>query len=275
MRRALAAAAAVLALLLLTVGTIRHWHDDRSAPDPVHGSAADPRWFGDGQPWDQSEPGRTVLLVGDSLTGQMGGPLEVLAAQRAQHWETWGTSGGAPCNVLPDYGAHILAMDPLPSRVALAFVGNVGNHHDGVNDCMVSRLWPGADRSPASLTEDDRARIAALYRQDITQMIQWDLAHNMQTVLVQPPEMQPGTYFNQANAALVSSYDTLSAQFGGVWSTYAVRESLTPGGVWRAALSTPDGTYQLRQPAPDGAHLHAPYGTQLYAAAAFAALSIP
>jgi hypothetical protein len=273
---ALRTAVAVGAVLLLVFGLVRHWGDDRSVPDPIAPSvAADPRWFGDGQPWDQSEAGRTVLVVGDSLSGQFGGPLEALAAQRAQHWEVWGLSGGAPCDVMPDYGAHILAMDPPPSRIALEFVGNVGNRHLGTADCMVSRLWPGADRSPATLTEDDRARIAALYRQDLTVLINWDLAHNMQTVLVNPPEMQGGTYFNQVNANLITAYDALGSQFGGVWSTYAVRETLTPGGTWRAALTAPDGTYQLRQPAPDGAHLHAPYGTQMYAGALFAALSVP
>lgn len=233
-----------------------------------------PRWFGDGQPWDQSETGRTELIVGDSLSGQFGGPLTALAAQRAQHWEVWGTSGAAPCDILPDYGTHVLAMDPLPSRIALEFVGNVGNTHHGVDDCMVSRLWPGMDRSPATLSTADRARITSLYRGDLTTIINFNLAHNMQTVLIDPPVMQPGTYFNQVNANLVAMYDSLSTQFGGVGSTHLIRDTITPNDTWRQSVTTADGnTFQVRY--TDGTHLAAPYGTQLYAAAAFAALSLP
>lgn len=261
-RRVLAALAT--AALCLTGITAAH----RNA------TAADPRWFGDGASWDQSEVSRTELVIGDSLAGQFSGPLTALAAQRAQHWEVWAISGSAPCDALPTYGDHILAMSPLPSRIGIAYVGNVGNMHNGVDDCMVSRLWPGMDRSPATLSTADRARIANLYRGDIAQMIQWNLAHNMQTILIDPPVMQSGTYFHQVNANLVDSYDTLAAQYGGVGSTHLVRDTVSPGEAFRQSLTEPDGNvFAVR--ATDGTHLAAPYGTQLYAAAAFAALTVP
>jgi hypothetical protein len=283
-RRVLAVAAAVVAVLWLGFGMARHRDDSRTVPNPVApsagGSAAPaaavhptkPRWFGDGASWDQSEPGRVELVVGDSLAGQMSEQLTALARQRAQHWKVWAVSGAAPCDVLGSYAATVSALHPRPSRVAFAFVGNVGNRHAGAADCMVSRLWPGRTRSPAVLTAADQARIAAVYRQDLAVAIRWNRAHGIETVLVEPPAMRPQTYFAQVNDDLVRAYSALAAG-AGVRTTGLVRETLTPGGRWRQAIITPDGRYALRH--TDGTHLAAPYGTQLYATALLAALSAP
>jgi hypothetical protein len=280
LRRAGAVSAVVVAVSWLGLGMVRHWDDPRGVPNPAAPSAGaagtqaarpGPRWFGDGQPWDQSEPSRSVLVVGDSLAGQMGGELAALAAQRAQTWKVWAVSGAAPCDLLTAYSSHVGAAHP--SRVAIAFVGNVGNRHAGAADCMLSRLWPGRTRSPAHLSAADQARIAALYRQDIAVLVRWNQAHHIDTVLVQPPAMRSDTYFAQLNDDLVRVCDALARAEPAVRSTALVRETMTPGGTYRQAVTTPDGSYPLRH--TDGVHLAAPYGAQLYASALMAALSAP
>jgi hypothetical protein len=144
-----------------------------------------------------------------------------------------------------------------------------------VGDSLVGQMGgqlTGRTRSPARLTTADQARIAALYRQDLTVLIRWNQAHGIETVLVEPPAMRPKTYFAQVDDDLVRGYDAMGAA-GGVRTTGLVRETLSPGGGWRQAVTTADGTHRLRH--TDGTHLSAPYGTQLYATALLAALSAP
>jgi hypothetical protein len=55
-------------------------------------------------------PQRRVAVYGDSLVGQTRPVLEALARTRGTAVDVWGLSGGAPCDLLPTYGARVRAF---------------------------------------------------------------------------------------------------------------------------------------------------------------------
>lgn len=224
-----------------------------------------------GGSWDANEPPRHSYLIGDSVVGQVSGVVPVLAAQRCHTINVWALSGAAPCDFLADYGGRLSTSDPAEppaavplSRVVLAFVGNA------TSPCMIEHLKDSgviaadATRPPATLTATQIATIGYWYEVDLRAMVRWNLAHNLQTVLVLPPEMNRGTWHGQVNDQLIGRYTTIGNAYGGVWVSAAARTAV--GG--DTYTPTIDGL-QVRH--TDGTHLAAPLGQSLYAAAVAAA----
>jgi hypothetical protein len=253
--------AAFLASLLtgtLTVAALIVTHP--SAPGPVENPvlrAKDACTYPyQGATWDQNEAPSTVEYVGDSLTAQVGPVLTTLGGQRCHTIDVWATPGGAPCDFLPGYGAHTAAV--APRWVSIGFVGNA------TSQCMLDHI--GWSRPPAHLTADQVSLIGYWYETDLRAMVRWNLANNIRTLLILPPQMNRGTWHGQMTDELIARYQRVAAAYGGVGVDDGPRDALTPGGVYRQSVSVAGVDVPVRH--TDGTHLHAPYGTWLYASAA-------
>lgn len=225
----------------------------------------------EGASWDANEAPRHAILIGDSVAGQVSGVVPALAAQRCHTVDVWAVSGAAPCDFLTDYGTRLTGADPAEplrlSRVTLAFVGNA------TSPCMLDHLKQSgviaddATRPPATLTAEQVASIGYWYEVDMRAMVRWDLAHNMQTVLVLPPEMNRGTWHGQVNDELIRRYTTIGDAYGGTGASALPRDVLG-GNVYTPTI----GGAPVR--ATDGTHLASPLGQQLYAAAVTTASTV-
>jgi hypothetical protein len=205
--------------------------------------------------WDANEPQRRLAIYGDSLVMQTKPLLSALAATRATSLDVWELPGAAPCDLLPTYGARTKASGA--QRVELAFVGNA------TSPCMTSRI---GGRPPGVLTAAKRAQIAGVYAGDLAALIRWNRASGVLTYLALPPVMAGGTWHGQLTAPLTSVLTRLAAQNpGAVRLNTAPRDTLTPGGRYRATTVLNGRTVQLRH--RDGTHLFAPVGTTLNAQA--------
>lgn len=216
-----------------------------------------PRYPGQGASYDADESAKTVALVGDSIIMQAGPTVKALAEQRGHTLNLWGIPGNAPCDFLPGYGAKMTQVQP--SRVVFAFVGNA------TTDCMVDRL--GA-RPPGVLSATDKQRIISLYRGDLTTLIRWNNARSIETVLVLPPPMAPGTWHGQLTQGLTDLYQDF-VNGSTVTVTDGVRQILAPDG-YRASIAVDGVNVRIRH--IDGTHLTAPLGTTLYATGLLPAL---
>lgn len=211
--------------------------------------------------WDSQEPPVSVAVAGDSVLGQAATAITTLAEQRCHLVTIAARSGGAPCDLLPSYGAVMSAAPHPLRRVMLSWVGNVG-----ASPCMVAAMgqnfgtarWGDDANGPATLTAAEVTRAGQLYEASLRQMVAWDLAMNIQTVFVLPPPMRPGTYHRQMEAQLIERYTNIGDAFGGVWTTSSPR-ALLGGDTWQASVAG----LQVRH--TDNVHLHAPGGTRLWA----------
>jgi hypothetical protein len=218
-------------------------------------SSADCTYAFQGATWDANEATRTVSVVGDSVVGQAGPPMSTMGQQRCHTVDVWALSGGAPCDLLSEYGSHMLAV--APSRVTLAFVGNA------TSPCMMAHM--GWSDTPATLTQAQQDSIAYWYEVDLRAMIRWNLDHNIRTYILLPMQMQQGTWHGQMTTELISRYNHAADSYGGVSVDDSARNELTPGGVYRATVTVNGQARRLRH--TDGTHLAAPYGTWSYASA--------
>jgi hypothetical protein len=207
--------------------------------------------------WDAREPPRTAMLVGDSLVGQVSGLVDDLAAQRCHDVTPWALSGAAPCDLLPSYGDRLAGPGPELTRVTLAFVGNASS------PCMLAALgWTARGRPPPTLTAAEVSRVGSRYEDDLRAMVRWNLAHDLETVLVLPPAMGPGTWHGQVNDELIARMTAIGGDYGGAVRATGAPRDVLGGDTYRATL----GGVPIRK-ADDGTHLAAPLGQQLYAAA--------
>jgi len=200
--------------------------------------------------WDATDAPTRILLAGDSLVGQSGPAAVALGQQRAHTVGQLARSGGAPCDLLPSYGATTTQF--APRQVVFAFVGNA------TSPCMQAAL--GWSRPPAVLTSAQVARITAVYRAHLTVLVRWNLARGATTWLAAAPLMARGTWHGQMTASLNAMYADLAADLGGVAYSAAARNLLSPRGVYEA---TNAAGLPVRH--SDGTHLRAPYGTTQHA----------
>lgn len=211
-------------------------------------------------------PGRTVpaggapprlAVYGDSLVGQTRPVLQSLARTRGAAVDVWGLSGGAPCDLLPTYGARLRAF--AADRVQLAFVGNA------TTECMTSRI---GGRPPGRLSPALRSRIVQLYEADLDALVRWNRSAGVRTSLAVPPVMAAQTWHGQLTAGLTAAMTRLAARHpADVRLNTSPRDVLTPGGAYRA--TTELGGRPVRMRHRDGTHLLAPVGTSLNAQALF------
>jgi hypothetical protein len=235
-------------------------------PEPLSGtraaSAPAPDCALPAASWDQQEPPTSFAVAGDSVLGQAASPLVALAESRCHAVTLAARSGGAPCDLLPGYGGIMAAADPPLRRVVLSWVGNVG-----ASPCMVQQMgdrfgtarWGTDPNGPATLTAAEVDHAGYLYEIALRAMVRWNLANNISTLLVFPPPMRPGTYHRQMEAELISRYTTIADAYGGVGAT-GIPRALLGGDTWTASI----GGLTVRH--TDFVHLHAPAGTQLWAA---------
>ena len=225
--------------------------------DPVRRAAAVPRapYPGQGTSWDAGEPQRRLAVYGDSLVKQSRPLLEAMAATRATAVDVWDLSGGAPCDLLPTYGARVRAF--AADRVELAFVGNA------TTACMTSRI---GGRPPGVLSPALRTRIVQVYEADLDALVRWNRSAGVRTYLALPPVMAPGTWHGQLTVPLTAALTRLAARYpADVRINTAPRDALTPGGAYRSTTVLNGRRVQLRH--RDGTHLFAPVGTTLHAQA--------
>jgi hypothetical protein len=200
-------------------------------------------------------PQRRVAVYGDSLVGQTRPLLQALARTRGTAVDVWGLSGGAPCDLLPTYGARVRAF--AADHVELSFVGNA------TTACMTSRL---GGRPPGRLSPALRARIVQLYERDLDAIVRWNRASGVRTSLALPPVMASRTWHGQLTEGLTAALTRLAARHpADVRLNAAPRDVLTPGGAYRA--TTDLGGRPVRMRHRDGTHLLAPVGTSLNAQA--------
>ena len=203
--------------------------------------------------WDANEPQRRLAVYGDSLVKQTKPQLLALAATRATAVDVWDLSGGAPCDLLPTYGARVQAF--AAERVQLAFVGNA------TTECMTSRI---GGRPPGTLSPALRTRIVQAYETDLEAIVRWNRSVGVRTYLALPPVMAPQTWHGQLTAPLTAALSRLAARFpADVLLNAAPRDALTPGGTYRSTAVVNRRAVQLRH--HDGTHLFAPVGTTLNA----------
>ena len=202
-------------------------------------------------------PQRRVAVYGDSLVGQSRPLLGALARTRGTAIDVWGLSGGAPCDLLPTYGARVRAFGA--QRVELAFVGNA------TTACMTSRI---GGRPPGRLSPALRTRIVQLYEADLGAIVRWNRSAGVRTHLVPPPVMAPQTWHGQLTAGLTAAMTRLAAGHPAeVRVNPAPHDTLTPGGTYRATMVLQGRPVRLRH--RDGTHLLTPVGTSLHAQALF------
>lgn len=228
-----------------------------TTPPPPAAAPAPTRspYYGKDASWDANEPQHRLAVYGDSLVMQTRPLLAALAATRATALDVWELPGAAPCDLLPQYGARTKASGA--QRVQLAFVGNA------TTACMTSRI---GGRPPGVLTQAKRAQIAGVYATDLSALIRWNRASGVLTYLALPPVMADRTWHGQMTGPLTSVLTRLAAQHpGAVRLNTAPRDTLTPGGVYRATTVLNGRPVQLRH--RDGTHLFAPVGTTLNAQA--------
>lgn len=206
----------------------------------------------------------SFAVAGDSLLSpQSSGMIVSVAEHRCHTVLTAGRPGGTPCDLLPSYGAVMSAVDPPLRRVALSWVGNVGQ-----SPCMLEQMserfgttrWgddPNHD-GPATLTPAEIDYAGYLYEIAVRAMVRWNLGNNIATVLVLPPPMRAGTYHNQMEAELLTRYTTVADAYGGVWTTSTPRQ-LLGGDTWVGTIAG----LPIRH--TDYVHLAGPLGIQLWA----------
>lgn len=225
--------------------------------DPVTRAAAAPApsrspYPGKDTSWDAGEPQRRVAVFGDSLVKQSRSSVEALAATRATAVDVWDLSGGAPCDLLPTYGARVKAF--AAERVELAFVGNA------TSECMTSRI---GGRPPGRLSPALRTRIVQVYEADLAALVSWNRATGVRTYLALPPVMAPMTWHGQLTGPLTAALTRLAARYPDeVRLNTAPRDALTPGGTYRSSVVLNGRSVPLRY--SDGTHLFAPVGTAVH-----------
>lgn len=196
-------------------------------------------------------PQRRLAVYGDSLVAQTRPVLESLARTRGTAVDVWGLSGGAPCDLLPTYGARVRAY--AAERVELAFVGNA------TSACMTSRI---GGRPPGRLAPALRSRIVQLYEADLDAIVRWNRASGVRTYLVPPPVMAPQTWHGQLTSGLTAAMTRLAARHpADVRLNRAPTDVLTPAGAYRATTVVQGRPVRMRH--RDGTHLLAPVGTGL------------
>ena len=200
-------------------------------------------------------PQRRVAVYGDSLVTQTRPQLRALAATRGTAVDVWDWSGGAPCDLLPTYGARVKAF--AAERVELAFVGNA------TTPCMTSRI---GGRPPGRLSPELRTRIVQLYEGDLDAIVRWNRSAGVRTHLVPPPVMAPQTWHGQLTTGLTAAMARLAARHpADVRLNTAPHDVLTPGGAYRGTVVLDGRPVRMRH--RDGTHLLAPVGTSLNAQA--------
>lgn len=227
------------------------WHDavpraDAAAMAPYPGRVA-----------PEGGPQRRLAVYGDSLVMQTTPQLQALARTRGTALDVWHWSGGAPCDLLPTYGARVKAF--AADRVELAFVGNA------TTACMTSRI---GGRPPGRLSPQLRTRIVQLYEADLGAIVRWNRSAGVRTYLVPPPVMARYTWHGQLTDGLAAAMRRLAARApADVRINAAPRDTLTPGATYRATLVLQGRPVRMRH--RDGTHLLAPVGTSLNAQALF------
>ena len=224
--------------------------------DPAHraGVAAVAPYPGE-VPAATAGPQPRVAVYGDSLVGQTRPVLASLARSRATAVDVWGLSGGAPCDLLPTYGARVKAFQA--DRVQLSFVGNA------TTECMTSRI---GGRPPGRLSPELKARIVALYETDLEAIVRWNSATGVRTDLALPPVMAAQTWHGQLTDGLTAALTRLAARHpAAVRLNRAPRDVLTPGATYRSTVELDGRPARMRH--RDGTHLLAPVGTSLNAQA--------
>src|SRR5882757_4976731 len=242
---ALIAGAAVTAWLATSHAT----QPGPAVENPVLRAASDCTYPFHDATWDNGEAPTSVNYVGDSLMGQVGPELTLLGQQRCHTSDVWANPGSAPCDFGPDYGSHIQPL--APRNVSFGFVGNA------TSACMLAHL--GWAYIPAHLTADQISLIGYWYEVDLRALVRWNLANNIRTFLILPPEMNRGTWHGQMTDELIARYTRIADSYGGVGVDDGPRTVLTPGGVYRATVTLDGHAVTLRH--TDGTHLAAPMGT--------------
>ena len=243
----------LLAPLLVALPAAPALADPWDDPRDRAAAAAMPSYAGATAP--TGGPQRRVAVYGDSLVTQTRPVLRALAATRGTALDVWDWSGGAPCDLLPTYGARVRAF--APERVELAFVGNA------TTECMTSRI---GGRPPGRLSPELRARIVQLYEGDLDAVVRWNRSAGIRTYLVPPPVMAPQTWHGQLTAGLTAAMGRLAARHpADVRLNTAPHDTLTPGATYRATVPLQGRPARMRH--RDGTHLLAPVGTSLNAQA--------
>lgn len=209
--------------------------------------------------WDEGEAPSSFAVAGDSVLGQGMRPITALAEARCHTVTYAARSGGAPCDLWPDY-ADVMSAQPL-RRVVLAWVGNVGASPcmvDLMGDTFGTARWGDDANGPATLTSQEIVRAGQLYDLFLRRMVGWNLAHNVATVLAFPPPMRSGTYHNQMEDQLIARYNNVANSYGGVWVSSTARD-LLGGATWTQTIAG----QRVRN--DDSVHLYAPTGTGLWA----------
>jgi hypothetical protein len=181
---------------------------------------------------------------GDSLT------FLALPALLQRGAKVHALGGTAPCDWLPQFSAGLVA--DRPSRVLLAFVGNVG--------------------TPCMHGVTTAAALATRYRRDLGAMVAIATRHRIPVTLIVPPYMDPNRafYLDLLGAPQLGQMECAYAATDPSWlrcDTHA-RDALAIDGKFAGSF----GDTQVRT--PDGVHL-TPYGARLYAVAILAAATAP
>ena len=229
------------------------WDD---AADRARAAAMAP-YPGEVAPVGAAVPTRRLAVYGDSLVTQTKPQLRALAASRGVAVDVWDWSGGAPCDLLPTYGARVKAF--AAEHVQLAFVGNA------TTACMTSRI---GGRPPGRLSPELQTQIGQLYARDLDAIVRWNRLAGVRTSLVPPPLMAPQTWHGQLTDELTAAVIRLAARHpADVRLNAAPRDTLTPGSAYRSTLVLDGRPARMRH--RDGTHLLAPVGTSLNAQALF------
>lgn len=264
---------AVLAAAAVTATLIARPADPGPRPgplwEPAAATAPAPGCALPAATWDQQEPPIPFAVAGDSVLGQAATEITAQAEARCHTVTIAARSGGAPCDLLPTYGA-VMSAQPL-RRVVLSWVGNVG-----ASPCMVTAMavnfgttrWGDDPNGPATLTAAEINRAGQLYEASLRQMVTWNLTNNIATVFALPPPMRPGTYHRQMEAELIARDTSIADAFGGVWTTSTPR-GLLGADTWTGTIAG----VQVRN--SDNVHLYAPAGTGLWALGIVTAATTP
>ena len=248
--------APLLATLLAVPAAAGPWNDPMTRATVAPAAVRAP-YPGKDASWDANEPQRRLAVYGDSLVTQTKPQLRALAASRGVAVDVWDWSGGAPCDLLPTYGARVKAF--AAEHVQLAFVGNA------TTACMTSRI---GGRPPGRLSPELQTQIGQLYARDLDAIVRWNRSAGVRTSLVPPPLMAPQTWHGQLTAELTAAVIRLAARHpADVRLNAAPRDTLTPGSAYRSTLVLDGRPARMRH--RDGTHLLAPVGTSLNAQALF------
>ena len=245
----------LVAPLVLALPALPAAADPWDAPAGRAAAKAAAPYPGQVPPTDATGPQPRLAVYGDSLVGQTKPLLGALARTRETAIDVWGLSGGAPCDLLPTYGARVKAFGA--ERVELSFVGNA------TTECMTSRI---GGRPPGRLSPALRAQIVRLYEGDLEAIVRWNRAAGVRTHLALPPVMAAQTWHGQLTDGLTAALTRLAARHpADVRLNAAPQDVLTPGGSYRATLELEGRPTRVRH--RDGTHLLAPVGTSLNAQA--------